>query len=127
MIGEILSVLPRWECNACLIPGAGHASLGGGSPVRRLAPRYVSKKNGLNTIPVALVPKHGSLIRMNKVKLLQENLLEASVRYQQITDVRPYGKKIGSCALQQTFYALQTCSNVRRLVRHRLFCSSLLT
>lgn len=49
-------------------------------------------KNGLNTIPVALVPKEGSLIRMNKVKLLQENLRAASERYQEITDVRPYGK-----------------------------------
>lgn len=49
-------------------------------------------KNGLSSIPVALVPNDGSVIRLNKVKLMQENLRAASERYQDITDVRPYGK-----------------------------------
>lgn len=49
-------------------------------------------RNGLSIIPVALMPSDGGVIRLKNPKLIQEQLKQASALYQDISDVRQYGK-----------------------------------
>lgn len=49
-------------------------------------------RSGLNSVPVALVPTNGESIRMKNPKLIQEELRNATPHYQQITEVRQFGR-----------------------------------
>lgn len=49
-------------------------------------------RSGTTSVPVALVPSDGGMIRMKNPKAIQNELRMASANFQQITEVRQFGR-----------------------------------
>lgn len=49
-------------------------------------------RNGVSSVPVALVPTNDGIIRMKNPKVIQAELRSASAHYQNITEVRQFGR-----------------------------------
>ncbi|XP_049527280.1 uncharacterized protein LOC125947039 [Dermacentor silvarum] len=70
-------------------------------------------RSGASSVPVALVPNNGGIIRMKNPKVIQSELRAISSHFQQITEVRQFGRGgILCCSPDQTCVQdLLKCTN----------------
>lgn len=86
-------------------------------------------RSGASSVPVALVPNNGGIIRMKNPKTIQSELRAISSHFQQITEVRQFGRGgILCCSPDQTCVQdLLKCTNfatqpVRSFIPPHLAC-----
>lgn len=97
-------------------PGPGAFLWSASLPSQEL-PVDLFLRNGISSVPVALVPSNDGIIRMKNPKMIQTELRAATTHYQSITEVRQFGKGGILC-----FSSDQLC--VRDLLKCSVFATN---